>query len=554
LDSPAAIRRFLRTAACACLTGLAAVAAAQKAPVAGTPVIGAPDVPEAPALPKTPDLPDDALFAGIVPRLTLAIPPEGMAALAKDPRSLVKFTLKETNGQTLDACHIKLKGSAGSFRQINDDRPGFSIRTDKTKKSQEFRGCAKFQLNNCAQDGTMLHEQLAGEMARRAGIPAARCTHAYVTLNNKVLGTYVLKEGFNAEFLQYFFKNTSGHLYDGGFLNEINPNLEVDKGDPAEKSRLLEFCGALAEPDRAKKLARMDKILDIDAYFRYLAMEQVLCHWDGYSFNQNNYRVYEDPGAGKFYFLLHGMDQVFAQDSRWYIFRQPAKAVPNSLLFDKGMRERARTQFFGVYEKVLRPIDWPRRALEVANDLKTKLKPIDPEESKRFEQRGKDAARDVKTRLDAVKAQVEDAYRLRGAGGKAVLGAATYAWTWSTDKGDAKEVNLGGKDCLYLKIGPDKGGDWRLPLSLSPGRYRLEGKLQWKAVKPGGDNAKGGRLRVHGSSTDAKSLPLIGDSPWKSVSVDFAVADNDPTIAVELRAEAGELWLDRSSLTVTRLP
>jgi hypothetical protein len=538
-----------------CLT---AAAAAQTAPAPATPVIGAPDVPVAPVIgPKTPDLPPDALFAGFVPRLTLIIPPESMAALAKDPRALVKFTLKETNGQTLENCSLKLKGSAGSFRQINEDRPGFSIRTDKVKKSQEFRGSSKFQLNNCAQDGTMLHEQIAGEMSRKAGIVASRCTHAYVTLNNKVLGTYVLKEGFNGELLSYFFKNTSGHLYDGGFLNEINPNLEVDKGDPAEKSRLLELCGALGEPDPAKRLQRMDKILDIDAYFRYLALEQVLCHWDGYSFNQNNYRIYEDPGAGKFYFLLHGMDQVFANDNRWYIFKPPAKAIPNALLFDKTMRERARTQFFGVYEKVLRPIDWPRRANEIAADLKLKLKPIDPEESKRFEQRGKDAAGHIKARLDVVKAQVEDAYRLRGAGGKAVLGAANYAWTWSTDKGEAKEVNLGGKDCLYVKVGAEKGADWRLPLSLSPGRYRLEGKLQWKGVKAGaGDNAKGGRLRVSGvgAGDNAKNPPLIGDSPWKSVSVDFTVTDADPTLVIELRGEAGELWADRGSLTVTRLP
>ena len=85
-----------------CLT---AAASAQTAPAPATPVIGAPDVPAAPVIgPKTPDLLPDALFAGFVPRLTLLIPPESMAALAKDPRSLVKFTLKETNGQTLENC------------------------------------------------------------------------------------------------------------------------------------------------------------------------------------------------------------------------------------------------------------------------------------------------------------------------------------------------------------------------------------------------------------------------------------------------------------------
>jgi hypothetical protein len=64
--------------------------------------------------------------------------------------------------------------------------------------------------------------------------------------DNKVLGTYVLKEGFNAEFLKYFFKDTHGHLYDGGFVSEINPNMEVDKGNPNEKARLLGMLAAVA--------------------------------------------------------------------------------------------------------------------------------------------------------------------------------------------------------------------------------------------------------------------------------------------------------------------
>ncbi|NBV79891.1 MAG: hypothetical protein EBR62_08535, partial [Verrucomicrobia bacterium] len=340
----------------------------------------------------------------------------------------------------------------------------------------------------------------------------------------------------------------------GGFLNEINPNLEVDKGDPAEKSRLLEFCGALGEQNPAKRLERMDKILDIDAYFRYLAMEQVLCHWDGYSFNQNNYRVYEDPGSGKFYFILHGMDQVYG-DNRWYIFRQPAKAVPNALLFDKTMRERARTQFFGVYEKVLRPIDWPRRALEVAADLKIKLKPIDPEESKRFEQRGKDGAKQVRARMDFVKAQFEDAYRLRSpSGGKATLG--NYLWFPSADKGQAKETALAGKECFYLQANADGRAEFRLALCLGPGRYRLEAKIQHKGIKAGnGEGAKGARLRLSGTPAGATVQAFLGDSPWKTVALDFTVTDSDPTLVMELpQGVAGELWMDRGSVQLVRLP
>ncbi|NBX34328.1 hypothetical protein EBR16_03040, partial [bacterium] len=350
-----------------CLTLLGQLQA-QTAPVpppGGT--TPAPDAPPAapvtpkPPKPKVPDVSDDALFAGFVPKIELLISPENIDKLAKDPRNFVECSIKEYGGLTLDKCSVKLKGSAGSFRQINDPRPGFSLRTDKVKKGQEFRGVGKFQLNNFAQDGTMLHEQLAGELARKAFVPASRCTHAYVLMNGKVLGTYLLKEGFNEEFLKYFFKDTRGHLYDGGFVSEVNPNTECDRGNPNDKTRLLELIAACNEPKPELRFPRLDKVLDIDAYFRYVFVETVLTHWDGYSFNRNNYRFYEDPTTGKFHFILHGMDQTWG-DTRWYVFRQPNAMVSNALWSDKAMRERFRAQCFLVWEKAIRPVDWARRA------------------------------------------------------------------------------------------------------------------------------------------------------------------------------------------------
>jgi hypothetical protein len=47
---------------------------------------------------------------------------------------------------------------------------------------------------------------------------------------------------------------------------------------------------------------------------------------------------------------------------------------------------------------------------------------------------------------------------------------------------------------------------------------------------------------------------LTGSNSWRSVSLEFSVAENDPMIVLELRGAAGEAWFDRSSLTLTRLP
>jgi hypothetical protein len=509
----------------------------------------------------------EALFAGEVPVIELAIPAEGLKKLAQDPRMLVEFTLKEPGKPDLERCSIKLKGSFGSFRQINDARPGFSIRTAKVT-DQAFHGATKFQLNNCAQDGSMIHEQLAGEIARAAGVPASRCTHAYVTMNGKVLGVYVLKEGFDSDFLRPFFADTHGHLYDGGLHTDINPDLELDKGDPKDKARITEFTNALREGDPAKRRDRLGRVLDIDAYLRHLAVENILVHGDGYSYRANNYRVYEDPSAGKFTFILHGMDNVFGVDAwgqsspRAYVFASPLVAplypgasvtsVAQALWGDKqdlALRERFRQQARQVYAKAIQGRDWAKRAEEVVANLKARLLPVDPREAARAENRGLEGAAQVRRRLEIVRGQFEDAAKLGAPGGS--IGLGSYLWNVSTDRGEVRETKAENRDCLYLrKAAPGGQVDARLPLALEPGRYRLTATIRTRGVAGG----QGFRLRLGGEG-DRKDLPtLTGDGDWREAAIEFTVAQGDPTLVLELRAETGEAWVDRARLRLIRLP
>src|SRR5262245_6708764 len=55
----------------------------------------------------------------------------------------------------------------------------------------------------------------------------------------------------------------------------------------------------------------MGRVLDLDRFFTFFALEVMLAHWDGYSLNRNNYRVFHDLSTGKLVFLPHGLDQMF---------------------------------------------------------------------------------------------------------------------------------------------------------------------------------------------------------------------------------------------------
>ncbi|MCX6920171.1 MAG: hypothetical protein NTX20_02440, partial [Verrucomicrobia bacterium] len=224
--------------------------------------------------------------------------------------------------------------------------------------------------------------------------------------------------------------------------------------------------------------------------------------------------------------------------------------VPNALLGDRAMRERYRTQFFAVYEKNFQSYDWPKRILELAANSKAKLTPFDAQEARRFDQRGQEAASRVKNRLTAIRIQLEDSAQLRSIGGKATLGK--YAWERQADEKEADEGDLDGRNCFHIKAGPKKGGDFRLQLATGPGRYRLTGMVKTAGVIAGKDEPdKGLRLRISGLN----GVPaLTGSNNWRTMSVEFSVAETDPVLVLELRAQAGQAWFDRNSLTLTRIP
>jgi hypothetical protein len=490
-----------------------------------------------------------ALFAGLIPTLQIKVDPQNMERLRKEPRSYVEATIEEEGGKNYEHLAVKLKGSAGSFQGI-DQRPGFSINCSKFKGADRFHGLKRFQLNNCAQDGTALNELVAGEMARAAGVPASRCTHALVTINGRELGIYVLKEGFTEEFLAAFFKKTDGQLYDGGFCAEINEKMELDRGEENRRQGLEKLVAAMKEGDANKQFEQMSALVDVDAYLRYLMLEIVLCHWDGYSFNRNNYRIYENPETGKFHFILHGMDQMFG-DANWPMQRDPGGQVGAVLWRRPEVRERYWIQAADIYEKVLKTVDWPTRVEEHGRRLMAALK---PDQAKAYEPKVTEARNRVAERLKKVRELMEAPRVENTLLTKGFAELKGGAWTPQVSNAESKEVDEDGKKCLYLKATGEANASWRLGVPVPAGKYRFEARVKAKGVDPlATESGDGVGLRISGGNRkQLKSLK--GDAPWELLSYEINGNGGDVTLVAELRAKAGEMWIDRESLRVVRVP
>src|SRR4051794_632893 len=172
-----------------------------------------------------PDLTDEIFTNGIISKIYVEINATNLALLRKSSHSYVKAKVKEGTN-VWDEVGVHLKGSAGSVRSV-DENPALTLNFDKYVDRQKFHGLDKIHLNNSVQDPSYITELLCGEMFRASGVPAARTTHARVYLNNKELGFYVLKEGFDKTFLRRYYKNVKGNLYDGGFLRDITEPVDL---------------------------------------------------------------------------------------------------------------------------------------------------------------------------------------------------------------------------------------------------------------------------------------------------------------------------------------
>ena len=495
----------------------------------------------------------DDFFAGEIPRLKIELSAEQRERLAKDERHYAEATMTESTaaGPVLyQKVSVKLKGSAGSFQHM-DAKPGLTINLEKIKGGERFHGMKKFHLNNCAQDGTYLNELMAGAMARKAGVPASRCSHAFVEFNGRDLGLFVVKEAFTQDFLAPFFKSTEGDLYDGGFCAEIHENMVKDKGDPNDKTALKELIATCQEGDNAKRWERLGKILDIDKFISFCAMEDILCHWDGYNFNRNNYRLYRDADTGKFSFFLHGMDQMFG-DENFPIIRDFGALVGGAVMRCPAALPLYKARVESIYENVLLKEDWAARISAEGRRVRDAIATKDGKWAKDYEGQINEVRGRVARRIAAVGKQL-------GAIPRAVAfdanGVFKIAKGWSQEGTGAlcDEAAKDGQICLHIRTDGATAASWRQTLHLDAGRYRFEGKLAIANVVGVKDaSGEGAGLRISGGVRDGQNA-AVGSAAWQPLGYTFETPGGDIVLVAELRASKGEVWFARDSLRLVKV-
>ncbi len=355
--------------------------------------------------PPPPPKPGASVTFFAMPRvveLEITVDEPDLSTLRRDPREYVRATIRE--GDTVyREVGIHLKGAAGSFRHF-DDKPALTLNFDKFVAKQKFHGMDKLHLNNSVQDRGYLSELVCGDLFRAADVPASRVAHAHVVLNGRDRGLYVLKEGFDKEFLERWFEDKHGNLYDGGFLQEIGAHLERTSGSgPDDGADLSELADAARESDLKVREKRLDELLDIERFLSFVALEMFTWHWDGYVMKRNNYRLYHDPTSGRIVFMPHGLDQMFRDTDGPIVPRHRSGLVSRAVLSIPRWRKRYLERFRELLDTVIRGDEIDARIDAVCAELRASLS---ESLARSVEQRASDLRWRISRRIDTVTEQL----------------------------------------------------------------------------------------------------------------------------------------------------
>ena len=467
------------------------------------------------------------------------IAPAGLSLLQRSQRTYVKGTVRE-GSQVFTNVGIRLKGM-GSFRPIYE-KPSLAVKFDEFVEDQEYSGLTKLMFNNSVQDHTYMVEALGTQLFRDAGLPAARVTHARVVLNGRDLGLYVVIEAMNKRFLKQHFTSSRGNLYEA-YLQDIDGRLEQDNGELGDQSDLRALLAAcrVREPD--ERFQQINKVLDVDRFVSFTAMEILMGHWDGYATHTNNYRIYHDPTSDQMVFITHGLDWAFRRPN--VSISPPLKAIVNRALYqtaegDRMFRERIGTLYTNVFKVTV--------ITNRMDQLMAKIKAagLSPRELAKVES----AAATMRERIALRSVRIAD----QMAGKELPLAkfgpdgtAHPTGWRPEYDRGEPTmdQTTFEGRRTLHFRANNERThGSWRTQMYLPRGRYRIEGLVRTEAFNGATT------LRISGGDRDYNASRT---SSWRKISYDFEIPEGlDVEFVCDFSASSGDVWYDLDAFRVRK--
>jgi PKD repeat protein len=285
-------------------------------------------------------------------------------------------------GEPLNNIGFRMRGQF-SLRESGSKKP-WKIDTDAYIDGQEFHNLRQLMLLNNVGDPSMLREKLAYEMMAFAGLPASHVAYTALWIDFTddeqpplYWGVYTLVERVDNKYIGNRFGQDSkgGNLYKASHAQrgpmdlkyygdsieayptqngqyaygKMNNEEETDYSDIVELCRVIDGTKYASDEEL---MQAFEKVINVDAFLRYIAVVTILDNWDSYPYTGNNFYLFNNPVSGRFEWIP--WDLTWGGNPQTQLFgRVDPGLIGEAPLYDKVFQVAAYQSKYAAYADLL---------------------------------------------------------------------------------------------------------------------------------------------------------------------------------------------------------
>ena len=265
-----------------------------------------------------------------VTHIYVTVDPSDLDAMFNDPfdntyrECTVRIVNSRVDETVLDVA-IRPRGNTSR----NAIKKSWKLKFNEFVPGREIHGLEKLNLNGHQNDVSILRGKLSWDIYNDFGVPSPRASMVRLIINDgsRVDGVFVNAEQIDDEFLDAWFGNDTGNLYQCAYkgvradLRYIAPGdaaayaglaayeLENDSG-ANQHADLAAFIDFIENADDATFAAQLVDRFSVDNFLRSLAVDAAVGHWDNMWFGANNFFLYANPDNGRFEYIPYDLDNT----------------------------------------------------------------------------------------------------------------------------------------------------------------------------------------------------------------------------------------------------
>jgi hypothetical protein len=232
------------------------------------------------------------------------------------------------DGRVYPDVGIHFRGNS-SFNVGDGYKRSLNLSFDFVHEDQAIGGYRTLNFLNANTDPTLVRTVLSMHIARQY-IPAPKANFVRVVINGENWGVYASAQQFNKEFINDNFGTTKGarwkvpqgaglaggFAYQGDDVVSYRWGFQIKSKDEAEPwAALIDLAKTLQETPPEALEAALAPRLDVDAYLRFLALDNAMANGDGFYARVADYSLYRHTD-GRFHFVFHDANEMFNTGGR----------------------------------------------------------------------------------------------------------------------------------------------------------------------------------------------------------------------------------------------